>query len=77
MGALVKPVAGVFEATALAAGGIQEEAGESSGVARGRRERRRLPRVFYGPDRLIKNYSATDAMINDALIFVPGLDWYL
>lgn len=75
MGALVKPVAGVLEATSLATGGIQEAAGELSGVARGRRERRRLPRAFYGPDRIIKPYSFIDARVNDMLMFIPGLDW--
>lgn len=75
VGALVKPVAGIFEMTALTAGGIQEAAGESSGVARGRRLRRRPPRLFYGPDRVIRPYSLSDATLNDILLYSPGLEW--
>lgn len=76
VGALVKPVAGIFEMTALAAGGIQEAAGESSGIARGRRLRRRPPRLFYGPDRILRHYSIVDATLHDLLLYAPKLEWY-
>jgi vacuolar protein sorting-associated protein 13A/C len=75
VGALMKPVAGIFEMASLTAGGIQEAAGESSGVARGRRLRKRPPRVFYGYDRVIRTYSLVDAKINDILFYAPKIAW--
>ncbi|XP_053990844.1 uncharacterized protein LOC128882970 isoform X2 [Hylaeus volcanicus] len=75
VGALMKPVAGIFEMASLTAGGIQEAAGESSGVARGRRSRKRPPRVFYGYDQVIRPYSLVDAQINDILLYAPKIAW--
>lgn len=73
----MKPVAGVLEATSLAAGGIQVAAGERSGITRGTSIRRRKPRVFYGADRMVKPYSHVDAWINESVALIPGLNWYV
>lgn len=73
VGVIVKPVAGMLEAASLAATGIQGAASKS--VVRGTQNRRRYPRLFYGSQRAVKPYSVKDAMIYDALMYLPEVDW--
>uniref|UniRef100_A0A0G4F6M6 Vacuolar protein sorting-associated protein 13 VPS13 adaptor binding domain-containing protein n=1 Tax=Chromera velia CCMP2878 TaxID=1169474 RepID=A0A0G4F6M6_9ALVE len=66
-GAFVKPVAGTLDFIAQGAQGVQVLAQPAT-----ERERKRLPRMLYGPDRVMRDFQQRDSEMKLNLYFVEG-----
>ncbi|KAF8818152.1 hypothetical protein IE077_002137, partial [Cardiosporidium cionae] len=71
MGAVFKPLTGALDFAQKTTEGIQE----SYEYNRSHRLRRRLPRMLYGADRIIKPFEIEHAVVRDALAFVESKCW--
>jgi hypothetical protein len=58
LGAVFKPVTGVLGFAAKAAEGVSQSAANALSPS----ERRRLPRLLYGPDRVLRTFSEAEAL---------------